>query len=290
MIRSVLIIGAGELGLSLIQAFASHPSEPAVAVLLRPSSKADISSYPVRIVHGEILAPQPELARLLGGYDIVVSATGFAGGPGSQLHLANAALEAKVPHYFPWQFGVDYDTIGKGSSQPLFDEQLDVRALLRSQNATKWTIVSTGLFTSFLFDPSFGVVDLKNRVVSALGSWENSLTVTSAEAIGLLTSRIALDEEHPPEGVIFIASDTIKFEDVAHEVETKGWTVEKRVITIEELEDRLRRDPEDLGAKYGLIWARNVGVSWALEDTWNAKKGIKTERLSQWVDRNLPRP
>ena len=34
--------------------------------------------------------------------------------------------------YFPWQFGVDYDVIGKGSSQDLFTEQLAVRDMLRS--------------------------------------------------------------------------------------------------------------------------------------------------------------
>lgn len=35
-----------------------------------------------------------------------------------------AVLEAGVLSYFPWQFGVDYNAIGKGSSQELFDEML----------------------------------------------------------------------------------------------------------------------------------------------------------------------
>ena len=51
-------------------------------------------------------------------------------------------LEADVKRYFPWQFGVDYDVIGRGSAQDLFDEQLDVRDLLRSQNRMEWVIVS----------------------------------------------------------------------------------------------------------------------------------------------------
>nr|XP_019010127.1 uncharacterized protein I206_04595 [Kwoniella pini CBS 10737]OCF48908.1 hypothetical protein I206_04595 [Kwoniella pini CBS 10737] len=249
MTRKILIIGAGELGLSLIKAITSHPSRPTVSVLLRPSSKTKLSSYAVEVILGDVLAPLSELAKLFRGYDIVISATGFAGGPGSQIHLAKAALEAEVPHYFPWQFGVDYDTIGKGSSQPLFDEQLDVRALLRSQSLTKWTIVSTGLFTSFLFEPSFGVVDLHKGVVNALGSWNNAVTLTSAEDIGYLTSRIALDEETPPEGVVFIAGDTVTFEDVAKEIEKKGWQVQRKITTTERLEERLSKDQDDLGAK-----------------------------------------
>jgi len=68
--------------------------------------------------------------------------------------LARAVLDAGVRRYVPWQFGVDYDVIGRGSAQDLFDEQLDVRDALRSQSGTEWVIISTGMFTSFLFEPS----------------------------------------------------------------------------------------------------------------------------------------
>lgn len=54
----------------------------------------------------------------------------------------------------------------------------------------RWTIISTGIFTSFLFEPSFGVVDLENRTVTALGKWENEVTMTSAANIGRLTANI----------------------------------------------------------------------------------------------------
>ena len=64
-----------------------------------------------------------------------------------------------MARYFPWQFGVDYDVVGTGSGQQVWDEQLEVRHLLRAQKATEWVIVSTGIFTSYLFDSGFGVVD-----------------------------------------------------------------------------------------------------------------------------------
>ena len=55
-------------------------------------------------------------------------------------------------------------------------------------------IVSVGMFTSFLFEPSFGIVDLDHGEVLALGSWDNAVTVTTPEDIGKLTTEILLTE------------------------------------------------------------------------------------------------
>lgn len=49
---------------------------------------------------------------------------------------------------------------------------------------------------SFLFEPSFGVVDLSQNTVRALGSWETAVTVTSPDDIGRLTAAILFAE--PP--------------------------------------------------------------------------------------------
>lgn len=46
------------------------------------------------------------------------------------MKLARAALQARIPRYFPWQFGVDFAVIGRGSPQDTFDAQLDARELL----------------------------------------------------------------------------------------------------------------------------------------------------------------
>jgi hypothetical protein len=106
------------------------------------------------------------------------------GGPGVQRKIARAAQNAHVKRFVPWQFGVDYDVIGRNSPQDLFDEQLDVRDMLRAQPNTEWVIVSTGMFTSFLFEPAFGVVDLAANTVNALGSWDTAVTLTTADDIG----------------------------------------------------------------------------------------------------------
>jgi hypothetical protein len=161
-----------------------------IAVLLRPDSdRAVISSKQkqidefrslgVSLVAGDLAnLSATGLAELLSPYDTVVSCTGFVGGSGTQRRIAQAALLAGVKRFVPWQFGVDYDVIGRGSAQDLFDEQLDVRDLLRSQTRTQWVIVSTGMFTSFLLEPAFGVFDLEQGVVHGLGSWDNAVTLT----------------------------------------------------------------------------------------------------------------
>lgn len=300
--KRVLVLGAGELGLAIILALKAHPSKPEVTVLLRPhsSSKATIPDD-IHIVYGDLSDPVEPLADIFRSFEIIISASGFAGGPGSQLHIARAALHAGVEWYFPWQFGVDYDVIGRGSSQPLFDEQLSVRELLRAQDKVKWTIVSTGLFTSFLFEPAFGVVNLdsdsdsktggRRATVTALGDWKNRVTVTPASDIGRLVTHIALDPRSPVEkdgadertGVLHIASDMLTYERLAELLEKRGWEVTRELASVADLQAKLEAQPDDVGVRYQLVWARNKGVAWEVESSWNGWRGIPMEDLETWL-------
>ncbi|KAG9013232.1 hypothetical protein FRB94_003302 [Tulasnella sp. JGI-2019a] len=295
----ILVLGAGELGLSMIQALVSHPTKPNVSVLLRPVSEpnkarqelaATLDSLHISVLDGELTAPVDSLARLFAPFHTIISCIGFSAGKGSQLRICHAVLQARVRRYVPWQFGVDYDAIGRGSSQDLFDEQLDVRHLLRSQDDTKWTIVSTGMFTSFLFEPSFGVVDMERSIVRALGSWENEVTVTSAEDIGRLTASVLLDDKEVMGGVIKIAGDTTTFSGIADLLRGMGCDIKQETWTLEDLEEQLREKPTDKMLKYQVVWARNVGVSWPKDETYNARKGILVEDLKTWAEKNLKKP
>ena len=97
------------------------------------------------------------------------------------------------------------------SAQDLFDEQLDVRDLLRLQDRMEWVIISTGMFTNFLFESSFGVVDLMQNTVHALGSWDNAVTATTPEDIGALTAEIVFAQPRIVNSVVYIAGDTITY-------------------------------------------------------------------------------
>ena len=139
----MLVLGTGELGKALLAALLPRAADSNVPVdlLVRPGRREGneaARALGAALVEGDIAAAsEPELAELFASYDTVLSCIGFAAGPGTQMKLARSVLAAGVRRYFPWQFGVDYDVLGRGSPQPLFDEQLDVRAVLRSQHKTR---------------------------------------------------------------------------------------------------------------------------------------------------------
>lgn len=212
--------------------------------------------------------------------------------PGTQLKLSRAVLSAGTPRYIPWQFGLDYDAIGTASSQDLFDEQLEVRALLRAQEETRWAIVSTGMFMSFLFEEVFGVVDLEGRKVMALGGWENALTVTEVGDIGRVVAELVLGEEEegwPREsGVVFVAGDTVSMRRLADLTERfVGGEVEREVKSVEELERELAEEPGDSMRKYRAVFAAGVGVSWDKETSFNGRRGMEMVSVEEWLRERL---
>ncbi|KAJ7735766.1 saccharopine dehydrogenase-like oxidoreductase [Mycena metata] len=293
---STLVIGAGELGLAVTHSFATNlPPNSVLNVLLRRSDKpshqalvSKLQTLNVAVVYGDVANDSVDtISTLLRGHGTVISCVGFAAGPGTQMKLARAALAARVPRYIPWQFGVDYDIIGRGSPQDLFDEQLDVRDLLRAQSQTLWKIVSTGMFTSFLFEPSFGVVDLAAARCRALGTWETAVTVTTPEDIGMLTVRIAR-ELWDGSGVVYTAGDTISYGALADAVQKAlGKEVEKEIWSVENLVKELKNDPTNGMKKYRAVFAMGRGVSWPIEGTYNHEKGIRVEGVEEWLEKHL---
>lgn len=172
----------------------------------------------------------------------------------------------------------------------MFDEQLDVRDLLRGQTRTKWVIISTGMFTSFLFERAFGVVDLVGNSVCALGSWENEVTVTTAEDIGFVTAEVVLDgsEGSFPNSPIYIGGDTISYRQLAEIVESiTGKAAIRKCLTVDEVKAELVKDPGNALAKYQLIFGQGRGVAWDLDQTWNSKRGMRLVTAEEWARRNL---
>lgn len=308
MSSSILVLGAGELGLPvLISLVEILPSSTKVTVLLRPgtisssspSKQAEIRKIKTKnisILPGDI-APltRVELSELVQPYDTVISCMGFAAGKHAQLKIAEAVLQAKVKRFFPWQFGVDYDTIGRGSAQDLFDVQCDVRTLLRGQKGpeqTEWVIVSTGVFTSFLFESSFGVVDFgadeESVTVRAFGSWDYQVTATAPEDIGRLVAEIVKFEPRIANRVVYTGGDTITYSQLADIVgELTGRKIKKELWTVEKLKEDLHADPENHIKKYRVVWGEGKGVSWDMQKTFNKQNGIDTSSVREWALKNL---
>lgn len=301
--RGILVLGAGELGMAVLRQLARLAVVSAgtrVTVLLRastlassePEKKKDIDelrSLGIELLAGDLSSGSvAELCALFTGFDTVVSCIGFSAGKGTQVKLARAAIEAGVARYVPWQFGVDYDVIGRGSAQDLFDEQLDVRDILRGQARTEWLIISTGMFTSFLFEPVFGVVDLAENTVHALGSWDTTVTVTTPEDIGLLTAEILFANPRLKNQVVYTAGETLTYgalaDTVDHVLNREVRRVEWRVP---QLTADLALDPDDTIKKYRAVFAQGKGVAWDKRCTFNEKNHFTVTNVEQWMRLNL---
>jgi hypothetical protein len=298
--RNVLVLGAGELGENVLRAIsrrsAADPTPTEVTVLFRPATtpdrerlRYDLAAERVAIEEADIAtASASQLSAIMSRFHTVVSCIGFAAGAGTKRKITEAVLAAGVPRYFPWQFGVDYDVIGRGSPQDLFDEQLDVRELLRGQHNTEWVIISTGMFTSFLFEPSFGVVDLSTNSIHALAGWDTQVTVTTAEDIGSLTAEILRVQPHIANQVVYVAGDTLTYGQLADVVErVTGKPVDRDVWSLRHLLDDLEHHPTDPMRKYRAVFAQGRGVAWPKAQTFNAVHGIPTTTAEEWAGANL---
>lgn len=295
--KPLLVLGAGQLGMAVLSELAPRMArrQIPVTVVVSPTSVsgndprdakllADLDALGVDVIGFDLSSDVSTLQALFERYDTVVNCTGFVVGAGTQLRITRAVLAARVRRYFPWQFGVDYDVVGRGSGQPVFDEQYEVRQLLRGQHVTEWIIVSTGMFTSFLFEPAFNVVDLQRGTVNGLGTWDTRVTVTTPADIGRLTTEILLAEPRISNEVVYVAGDTISYGELADVVErVTGRHVTRTLWTIEKLRADLQAAPDDVMARYRAAFARGDGMWWSKSKTFNARHRIETTDVEGYL-------
>ena len=301
--QNILVLGAGELGIPVLRNLAQRAKDvdgAKISVLLRASAVesstpgkrqdiAEIRDLGIRIVVCDLVKSSiDELAGVFAQYDTVIGCAGYAAGIDTPMKLTRAALQARIPRYFPWQFGVDYDVIGRGSPQDIFDAQLDVRELLRSQRQTEWVIISTGMFMGYLFEPAFGVVDLQNDAVHALGSLDTAVTLTTPDDIGALTAAIVFAQPRIRNEIVYLAGDTVTYGEVADKLQaTLGRPFSRSEWSVQYLLDELARDPHDMMRKYRAAFAHGRGVAWDKSGTFNQRRAIPVTDLASWINANL---
>jgi hypothetical protein len=233
---------------------------------------------------------------------VLICATGFAADPSSVLKLVYEVLSAGQMRksggkeklwFFPWQWGVDYDVTGDGQGlMPLFGAQRHVRNILREkaeESNVRWTVVSTGIFMSFLFERFWGVVERRDSgiTVRCLRDWEHKITVTDVGDIGRVLARIVASTDGVTENVVYVAGDTVSYEELANVVEkVSGEVVEREEWGLEYLKDGVRENPDDGIKKYRLVFARE-GVWWDKEKTINAKLGMHMVDVERYAEKLL---
>ena len=301
--RNILVLGAGELGLPVLRNLARQAKQvegAKISVLLRASAVdsaepgkqrdvAEIRHLGIEIVVGDLVKSSVDaLAAVFARYDTVIGCAGYAAGIDTPMKLARAALQARIPRYFPWQFGVDFDVIGRGSPQDIFDAQLDVRELLRGQDQTEWVIISTGMFMSYLFEPEFGVVDLQDDAVHALGSLDTAVTLTTPDDIGALTAAVVFAQPRIRNEIVFLAGDTVTYGEVADKLQAAlGRPFSRSEWTEQYLLDELAREPQNMMRKYRAAFAQGRGVAWDKSASFNQRHAIAVTDVSSWIQANL---
>jgi hypothetical protein len=288
---SFLVLGAGELGLAVIESLRKHDANVSVLVRQTTDSSPEKKQTTQRLrdlgvgfeTADVVAASVSELASVFRRYHTVVSCNGMGLPAGTQVKLTEAAIEAEVARYVPWQFGMDYDVIGQGSSQDLFDEQLRVRAILRGQSNVEWIIFSTGVFMSFLFLESFGIVDLKAKTVHALGSWDNRITATTPEDIGTVVADVLLDPRGIRNQVVFTAGDTVSYAQVADLVDARFGRFDRELWDLDALKQQLENDGSSI-IKYRETFAQGRGVAWDKEKTVNHERGIPMTNVQMYLN------
>lgn len=294
----VLLIGLGELGSAFLPHLSVLPHTHVTVGVRTPEKHSYLLPPTVSTVALDVTGPSEVLSRTLANYDIVISATGFGQSNGTLLKLAKDILNAGLLRkntgqsrlwYFPWQWGVDYDITGDGQGlMPLFGEQAAVRDLLRAeatQNNIKWTVLSTGIFMSFLFEQFWGVVGREGgrTTVRALRNWEHGITVTDVSDIGKILARVVAGDIAAENTVVYAAGDTLTYKELADIVErVAGQPVEREVWSISSLEAELAKDPDDQIKKYRLVFARD-GVCWDKSGTVNYKLGISVIDVDEYA-------
>jgi hypothetical protein len=300
----ILLLGAGELGTALLSSLSTLPSSAYTTTLATRSPQKYTqftTTFPsLSLLALDLTQPSGDLVPTFAQYDIIISATGFGASPDTLLKLANEVIaagklreekEKEKLWFFPWQFGVDYDVTGDGEGlMPLFGAQKSVRDLLRSQNSIDWTIVSTGIFMSFLFEDFWGVVARPSHpsqedtvTVRALRDWEHGVSVTDVGDIGRVMGRIVAGDVAARNKVVYVAGETVRYGELADVVEkVTGKAVVREVWSMEFLEEEVRKDPEDGIKKYRLVFARD-GVMWDKAGTVNAQLGMEMMGVEEYA-------
>lgn len=181
---------------------------------------------------------------------------------------------------------------------PLFGAQKEVRDLLRSsatESNVKWTIVSTGIFMSFLFEPFWGIVERRRVekeedgedgkvVVRCLRDWNHGVTVTDVSDIGTILARIVHGDIDADNKVLYTSGSTIRYGELADLISrVTGEEVVRETWDIPHLQEEVRRDPEDGIKKYRLVFA-GEGVSWGKEGTVNEVLGVEMMTVERYVE------
>ena len=122
----------------------------------------------------------------------------------------------------------------------------------------------------------------------ALGSLENSVTLTTPDDIGTLTAQIVFFEPRMRNQIVYLAGDTVTYGQVASMLErVLDRPFKRNVWTVDYLMQALEKDPTHHIKKYRAVFAQGKGVAWPKAATFNEQQSIPVTTAEQWARENL---
>lgn len=296
MTLNILIVaGTGTFSIPIVREFLKekYKEKFKVSILIRKETlettdpvKAKLieeyKSKNAKLIPGDVMKDSvEELAEKLKGYDVVISVLG-SNTPKllsvGQKKLVEAAIQAGIKWFIPSEFGFDYANIPEIS---LFGDEyiakIETRKTLK-ESKMKWTIVPCGMGMNFILYPGTTAgIDFKNKIITAPGSFDYKLTLTSLEDLAALLALIVLHPEETQNKTIYLAGDTVSWDDIAKICEKlSGSKFERKVVDIKQLREKLKEykdffDLRRVACASTIIVSGQKGVWWDKNETWNAK-------------------
>ncbi|KAF2188489.1 isoflavone reductase family protein [Zopfia rhizophila CBS 207.26] len=265
--QRVLLLGAtGQTGGSILDGLLECGKFD-VDALIRPSSaySPSVAALPqrgVKTVIADIGAPVDELAILLNGYEIVISAID-AMGQLAQLNLATAAKKAGVKRFVPCAF---ISIAPPGGVIDLRDEKEVVFQHIRKL-FLPYTFIDVGVWfqTSFPTLPSgrvdYASIFIPNTTLHAGGDIPNLLT--DIPDIGRFVARI-VDDERTLNKYVYTWSDLLSQNQVFSILEEmSGEKIERTHVSADNIEKSIKQikaaleaDPSNLSKRLSLLPAQ----------------------------------
>ncbi|KAK5745444.1 hypothetical protein LTR17_001314 [Elasticomyces elasticus] len=150
--RNIMLYGGGgsNIGHHILQALAAD-STFCTTVLARESSKT-VFPASVRVVKVPDDFPHADLVRAMAGQDVAICAP-----QENQEKVLEAALEAKVPRFYPSEWGMDNAGPKNQEMSPVFKSKAKMASYLQSKESPtfSWTAIATSIWLDWALDNRF---------------------------------------------------------------------------------------------------------------------------------------
>ncbi|KAK5723522.1 hypothetical protein LTR15_005220 [Elasticomyces elasticus] len=176
--RKIMLYGGGgsNIGHHILQALAAD-STFCTTVLARESSKT-VFPASVRVVKVPDDFPHADLVRAMAGQDVVICAP-----QENQEKMLEAALEAKVPRFYPSEWGMDNADLKNQEMSPS-----------KESPTFSWTAIATSIWLDWALDYKFIGIDPFAHKVEY---WQNGTHSPSMTTLAYAAKAVIASLKHP---------------------------------------------------------------------------------------------